>query len=143
VDDLADACAFLLNMANPPDLINVGTGTDVTIRELTEHRGRPVSASRQDRLGRHRSPTARHPQADGCLRQSLGLLVASIAVWMGMMVVGFIPVVNLSLLVLAPLVWIAFFVLWIMGLISAINGQQKPLPVVGAHFQKWFAGAFV
>jgi len=30
-----------------------------------------------------------------------------------------------------------------MGLISAINGQQKPLPVVGAHFQKWFAGAFV
>ena len=36
VDELADACAFLLNMANPPDLINVGTGTDVTIKELTE-----------------------------------------------------------------------------------------------------------
>ncbi len=36
VDDLADACAFLLQMENPPDLINIGTGTDVTIRELTE-----------------------------------------------------------------------------------------------------------
>ena len=36
VDDLADACAFLLGQKNPPDLINVGTGTDVTIRELTE-----------------------------------------------------------------------------------------------------------
>jgi GDP-L-fucose synthase len=36
VDDLADACAFLLGMDNPPDWINVGTGTDVTIRELTE-----------------------------------------------------------------------------------------------------------
>jgi len=36
VDDLADACAFLLRRPNPPDLINVGTGTDVTIRELTE-----------------------------------------------------------------------------------------------------------
>ena len=36
MDELADACAFLLNMANPPDLINVGTGTDVTIKELTE-----------------------------------------------------------------------------------------------------------
>ncbi|MCW5549200.1 MAG: GDP-L-fucose synthase [Opitutaceae bacterium] len=36
VDDLADACAFLLRMENPPDLINVGTGTDITIRELTE-----------------------------------------------------------------------------------------------------------
>jgi GDP-L-fucose synthase len=36
VDDLADACAFLLRANNPPDWINVGTGTDVTIRELTE-----------------------------------------------------------------------------------------------------------
>lgn len=36
VDDLADACAFLLRQANPPDWVNVGTGTDVTIRELTE-----------------------------------------------------------------------------------------------------------
>jgi GDP-L-fucose synthase len=36
VDDLADACAFLLGLPNPPDWINVGTGTDVTIRELTE-----------------------------------------------------------------------------------------------------------
>ena len=35
VDDLADACAFLLRLENPPDWINVGTGTDVTIRELT------------------------------------------------------------------------------------------------------------
>jgi len=36
VDDLADACAFLLGRDEPPDWINVGTGTDVTIRELTE-----------------------------------------------------------------------------------------------------------
>ena len=36
VDDLADACAFLLRLDNPPDWINVGSGTDVTIKELTE-----------------------------------------------------------------------------------------------------------
>ena len=36
VDDLADACNFLLKSENPPDWINVGTGVDVTIRELTE-----------------------------------------------------------------------------------------------------------
>ncbi len=36
VDDLADACAFLLGRDDPPDWINIGTGTDVTIRELTE-----------------------------------------------------------------------------------------------------------
>jgi len=36
VDDLADACAFLLKQDNPPDWINVGTGTDISIKELTE-----------------------------------------------------------------------------------------------------------
>ncbi len=36
VDELAEACAFLLKLPNPPDLINIGTGTDVTIKELTE-----------------------------------------------------------------------------------------------------------
>jgi GDP-L-fucose synthase len=36
VDDLADACAFLLRTDDPPHWINVGTGTDITIRELTE-----------------------------------------------------------------------------------------------------------
>ena len=36
VDDLADACAFLFGIQNPPDWINVGMGSDVTIKELTE-----------------------------------------------------------------------------------------------------------
>jgi GDP-L-fucose synthase len=36
VDDLADACFFLLARPDGPDWINVGTGTDVSIRELTE-----------------------------------------------------------------------------------------------------------
>ncbi len=36
VDELADACAFLLKLEDPPDWINVGSGTDVTIKELTE-----------------------------------------------------------------------------------------------------------
>ena len=30
VDDLADACLFLLSLKDPPDWVNVGTGTDVT-----------------------------------------------------------------------------------------------------------------
>ncbi len=34
VDDMADACAFVLELADPPDWVNVGTGTDVSIREL-------------------------------------------------------------------------------------------------------------
>lgn len=36
VDDLASACLFALEMPNPPDLMNVGSGEEVTIRELAE-----------------------------------------------------------------------------------------------------------
>lgn len=36
VDDLAEACVFMLNLANPPDLVNVGSGREVTIRQLAE-----------------------------------------------------------------------------------------------------------
>ena len=46
VDDLADACAFLLGQAEPPDWINVGTGTDVTIRDSRNWSPRsPVTAA--------------------------------------------------------------------------------------------------
>ena len=36
VDELADACAFLLRLPEPPDLVNIGSGVEVTIREATE-----------------------------------------------------------------------------------------------------------
>ena len=35
-DDLADACVFLMKNYSSGDIINVGTGEDVTIKELTE-----------------------------------------------------------------------------------------------------------
>ena len=35
-DDLADACVFLLKNYDSSELINIGSGTDVTIRELAE-----------------------------------------------------------------------------------------------------------
>jgi GDP-L-fucose synthase len=33
-DDMADACVFLMRTYNEPGLINIGTGTDITIKEL-------------------------------------------------------------------------------------------------------------
>ena len=36
VDDLASACVHLLNLENPPDLVNLGSGEEVSIRELAE-----------------------------------------------------------------------------------------------------------
>ena len=36
VDDLAEACLFVLGLDDPPDLMNVGSGEEVSIRELAE-----------------------------------------------------------------------------------------------------------
>jgi GDP-L-fucose synthase len=36
VDDLADACIFLMNNYNQSEIVNIGTGTDITIKELAE-----------------------------------------------------------------------------------------------------------
>jgi GDP-L-fucose synthase len=36
VDDLADACVFLMNNYNESDIINIGWGLDQTILELAE-----------------------------------------------------------------------------------------------------------
>lgn len=76
------------------------------------------------------------------LRQCLGLIITGLVIWIPCMIISFIPFVNLMMVVVWPLVGIGLFVLWVMGLIAAVNGQAKPLPVVGEHYQKWFAGAF-
>lgn len=36
VDDLADACIFLMNNYNDSEIINIGSGEDITIKELAE-----------------------------------------------------------------------------------------------------------
>ena len=36
VDDMAEACLHLMNTYNEPEIVNIGTGEDVTIKELAE-----------------------------------------------------------------------------------------------------------
>jgi len=61
------------------------------------------------------------------LRQMLGLFLT-----------GFLCIIPL----LNILILICLFVFWIMGLMSAIQGQMKPVPLVGKLYQKWFGNAF-
>ena len=77
------------------------------------------------------------------LRQALGLFVTGVALWVPCLVISFIPFVNFLMLLVWPVFFIGMLVLVIMGLIAAANGQEKPVPIFGANYQKWFAGAFV
>lgn len=38
------------------------------------------------------------------------------------------------------IIWILLIIAWVISLVSAIKGEEKELPYVGAYFQKWFNG---
>jgi len=52
----------------------------------------------------------------------------------GCLIIGFIPFVNLILMLAVPLLWLAGVVLMILGIVNAAGGQFKPLPLIG-HFE--------
>ena len=73
------------------------------------------------------------------LRQALGLMLTSIAVAGVAAIFAFVPFIG-WLAVLAA--WFGIFALWVMGLVAAINGEQKPVALIGTHFQRWFGSSF-
>jgi uncharacterized membrane protein len=64
------------------------------------------------------------------IRQSLGIILTAISLALLNSVVG-IPI-------LAWIIQIALLVFWILGFISAIQGEKKLVPLLGAQFQDWF-----
>jgi uncharacterized membrane protein len=73
------------------------------------------------------------------LRQMLGYFLTAIAVGFCQVILAFIPILGwLAIMVL----WLSMLIFWIMGLIAAINGEMKPMPIVGKHYQKWFGTTF-
>lgn len=73
------------------------------------------------------------------LRQVLGLIVTGAAFGLCAIVLIFIPIIGWLAIMVG---WLSMLVFVIMGLIAAASGEQKPVPILGAHYQKWFANAF-
>lgn len=67
------------------------------------------------------------------IRQMLGLICCQFA----MIILMFIPILGW---ILYPIVAITLLVFWIMSLVNAINGVEKPVPVLGNNFNEWFKG---
>ncbi len=73
----------------------------------------------------------KNPFASYHIRQSLGLGLTGIA----FSILSYIPFIGWLISMLGG---ILIIVLWVMALISAINGERKPAPVLGEKFQEWF-----
>lgn len=69
------------------------------------------------------------------LRQVLGLVLTGV-------VGGVCAVVPILGWIVWFVVVIGLFVLWLLGLISALRGEARPVPLLGEHYQRWFAGTF-
>jgi len=64
------------------------------------------------------------------IRQAIGLVLLSFAIGLLERYISF-----------SGLHWLlnmGVFVLFILGLISAAQGEEKPVPLIGEYFQEWF-----
>ena len=66
------------------------------------------------------------------IRQSLGIIIIAVLLAILNSVLG-IPII-------AWIIQIGILVFWILGLIAAIQGEMKPVPLHGAQSQDWFNG---
>ncbi|HZY36490.1 MAG TPA: DUF4870 domain-containing protein [Mucilaginibacter sp.] len=77
------------------------------------------------------------------LRQTLLLHIVSFAVGIIFNII-LIPIIIatgfFAFSYLVNLLWLGFLVLWIIGLIGAINGEKKPIPLIGDRAQTMFPG---
>jgi uncharacterized membrane protein len=64
------------------------------------------------------------------IRQGLGLTLTFIS--LGLIISHFD-----SLMISAPM-WVFVFILWSYGMLTALKGETKPVPLLGTLFQKWF-----
>lgn len=72
----------------------------------------------------------KNPFASFHIRQMLGITLLGIALVIVM------SLINIYILGLVVNLFIV--VLWVLGLIAAIQGQKKPIPLLGDQFQLWF-----
>jgi len=63
------------------------------------------------------------------IRQSLGLILLQIAVGIVVRFIGY---------KIGSILFLGVFVLWIIGIIGAVQGEEKKVPLLGDQFQDWF-----
>jgi len=69
------------------------------------------------------------------MRQGIGFLILSIALY----IVAFILAIAVPKIgFIAMLAYLGILVFWVLGIINAVGGHKKPLPLVGEKFQEWF-----
>ncbi|MCH2488928.1 MAG: hypothetical protein MK211_02150 [Flavobacteriales bacterium] len=70
------------------------------------------------------------------IRQSLGIALIGIVIWVLVSIIYSIVYIP----ILSWVLQLGVIVLWVLGLVAAVQGEKKAIPVVGEQFQQWFKG---
>lgn len=66
------------------------------------------------------------------IRQVLGLAVSGLVLG----AIGIIPILGWLVSIIGS---ILILIMWISGLINALNGKEKPMPIMGKKYEEWFS----
>lgn len=76
------------------------------------------------------------------LRQTLLFAIVSTVLYILLSII-LVPIIITSgvtaFAYVINILWIALFILWLIGLIGAIQGQKKPIPFIGEKAQSMFS----
>ncbi len=67
------------------------------------------------------------------IRQSLGLFATGIV----LALINVIPILGQLIFLVVSL---CIFIFAIIGIMNAVNGKEKPLPILGEKYAEWFKG---
>ena len=67
------------------------------------------------------------------IRQSLGIFLSIFV----LSALNYIPLIGWAI---ASIGVLAMVILWILGIVSAVNGTKKPVPLVGEYYQNMLSG---
>lgn len=67
------------------------------------------------------------------IRQSIGLCATGLA----LAFIGIIPILGWIINIVGIFV---LLYMWVMALMNAINGKEKPAPILGKKYETWFKG---
>jgi len=73
----------------------------------------------------------KNPFSSFHIHQVLGLAVTGLFIG----IIGIIPVIGWLVAIVGS---VLLLIMWISGLINAVNGKEKPMPVLGKQYMKWF-----
>lgn len=79
------------------------------------------------------------------IRQSLGYMIFGIILMivfsiLTVFILMAAPIVGIIFTFFSWILYIGLLILWIIGLVNAINGQMKPIPIIGNLADKLLAG---